>query len=39
MPRRVDDLEAMQIFGDGELPEAMIQEVLRASAARRGTEA
>ncbi|MEP7120938.1 MAG: DUF2169 domain-containing protein [Byssovorax sp.] len=39
MPRRVDDLEAMQIFGEGELPEAMIQEVLRASAARRGTEA
>ena len=39
MPRRVDDLEAMQIFGDGELPEAMIQEVLRASEARRGTEA
>jgi hypothetical protein len=39
MPRRVGDLEAMQIFGDGELPEAMIQEVLRASAARRGTEA
>lgn len=39
MPRRVADLEAMQIFGDGELPEAMIQEALRSSAAREGTEA
>lgn len=39
MPRRVDDLEAMQIFSDGELPEAMIQEVLRASADRKGSEA
>jgi hypothetical protein len=39
MPRRVDDLEAMQIFCDGELPEAMIDEVLRERADRKGSEA